>query len=244
MTFSYFLKQWIRQSWDHLGSLFLIACLFFLTVSMAVAPSAGVLAYYDNKEMPVFPGGLILFASLCVGLWGICLGWLAFHKSVDQLLGFQDFDWTDYLKNLLIYPLKSVLLALFLAVGIAVLLFNLITYPKILVGYPLLRGAALMVTSWMLLFLGLVQIHLVSFLTHQDRPFRTALGRAIKVTVWKPFRTFFLLCLEIPAVLFIPPFCFILPGVVVTANQLSLLILLEDWQDPYEKTTEAIEARA
>ena len=240
--FVYFLGQWAHQCWDHLGYLFLLGGLFFLTVSSAFGLFGCVSTYYSEGSLPFWPGGCLLLAGLVIGFWGCCLGWLAFHKSIDQILRFEDFEWLDYLRHLKTYLKESVLLAICLGGSVTILVFNLFAYRQMLRNDPILRGIALAGTLWMLLFVGMIQVHLVPFLTHQECPFRTALGRAIKVTLWKPFRTLFLLFLEMPAVLFIPPFCFILPSIAVVANQLSLMILLDDWEDPYEKTSEALRA--
>jgi len=127
------------------------------------------------------------------------------------------------------------------------LAFNLVTYPKMLSGSPVWGAAAVALVCWTALFLGMVQVHLVPFLVHQDRPFATALKRSATLAVWKPFRSFLILlvqCLSVYGSLVIPPLAFLLPGVFAVLSNLSLLILLEEWRDPYEKTPEAVRAGA
>ncbi|MCB9783037.1 MAG: hypothetical protein H6751_08755 [Candidatus Omnitrophica bacterium] len=241
--FSFYLAQWFRQCWDNLGRIFLISVLLFITAAAAWSPMAAYLSWTDEKTLSPLPGFALLLVALTLGCWGMCLGWLALHREADRLLAFEDSGWVDFFRGMKSLAFPS--LGYFLLVGGVggVLVFNAAVYPRMLADHPALRAVALAVTGWMLLFLGMVQVHLTAFLVHQDRPFPVALKRAAKVAIGRPFRSLFLLALQLlTLVLFFPPLCFILPGMVAMANQMSLAILLEEWKDPYEKTPEAMSA--
>ena len=72
----------------------------------------------------------------------------------------------------------------------------------------------------------------------------TVFRRAAVVALWKPVRTLTLLLIQIAfaALALFPPLFLILPSLYAVLSNLSLLMLLEEWRDPYEKTPEAIRA--
>lgn len=240
LSFSYFLRTWMHQSWDLIGPMLPVHSLFFVLVVGGFVPAGSFLAYADARTLPFLPWGMVFLASLGLGLWCACWGWLAFHRSMRELLSGGDPVWSDFFQELRAVFRTSIPFFSFLTFTGGVLAFNLFVYPTIFASQPALRLAAMTFTVWMLLFLGMVQVHLAAFLAIQEAPFRVALKRAVQVAFWAPFRSLLVLGFEAAtAVLFFPPLCFILPGMAVTANTLHLMILLEDWKDPYERTAEA-----
>lgn len=230
----------MRQSWDLIGPMLPVHSLFFVLVVGGFAPAGSFLAYAETRELPFLPWGALFLASIGLGLWCACWGWLAFHQSIHELLSGGDPAWSDFLQELRKSFRKSIPFFSFPAVVGGVLVFNLLVYPVLLETRPILKLAAMTLTVWMLLFLGMVQVHLAPILAIQESSFGTALRRAVRVSLWGPFRSLLMLVFEVAAaVLFFPPLCFILPGMAVMANTLHLMILLEEWKDPYERTAEA-----
>jgi len=242
----FLLFNWIRQSWDELGPLMLGSLFLFVLALFGLLPSAAYMSILTVREPPFLPYGVIFLLFCFLGLWLVVCAWFSVNRYVEQILTFQYPSWTTLFTSFPRYILTSLWTLLFFGTVLTVLLFNLTTYPRMFSGSPLLEVTAVSLTGWIILFVALVQVHAIPFLVHQDRPFLTAVRRAALVTVWKPFRSAFIFLIEILffPFSFLPPLCFVLPGVFAVLSNLSLLILLEEWRDPYEKTPEAIRAGA
>jgi uncharacterized membrane protein YesL len=243
----FLLGQWLRQGYDELGTALLLGFYLFFVGSVAFLPAVGMLALLPSGELSLFQFGWFHLPLVVVGGWLSLAAWLSLNCHLDQVLTFQYPTWRTFWAA---YPrclVRSLWTALLLGGGFGVLAFDMVMFPRMLSGIPYAGLAAVSVALWLALFLGMVQVHLIPFLVHQDRPFLTALKRATLVAVWKPLRTLFILVIEM---LFaytcfrIPPLFLMLPGLYSILSLLSLLILLDEWRDPYEKTPEAIRAGA
>ena len=245
-TVGYLLFNWIRQSWDEMGPLLLGSFLYYSLVIAGFVPAVVFVKLLGDKTTSLFPFGVILIVLSVFSIWVAVCGWFSLNRYVEQVLTFQYPAWTALFTSLPRCILPSLKFSLLAGIATAVLFFNLYAYPKMFAQFPMLRLVAVTLTLWIALYFALVQVHLIPFLVHQDCAFFTALKRAAMVVLWKPFRTFWVLVLEILFIVpsLFPPFAFIFPGIYAVLSNLSLLILLEDWQDPYEKTREALRAGA
>lgn len=246
-AFGYLLKQWLRQSYDELGPI--VLCGLFLIVMLfgAFAPLALIGSNPATLVGASTPPALLQLVFALFGLAGCALAWFAVIGYMDKILSFQYPTWSTLPGGLIRHLSPALATLLFLGLGASVLAFNLIMYPRMFPERPFLRLFGMAVTLWMGLFLGMVQVHLAPFLTHQGNPFRVALKRSAMVALWKPFRTAFILGVQtLFAMLCIqaPPLVLVLPGVFAALSVLSLLILLDEWRDPYEQTPESIRAGA
>ena len=244
-TLGYLLATWARQSYDELGKLALANGILFLAATLALAPSY-LLVRWTDEETASFPMGLLLLTVGFTGAWVIVCVWFAVNAYLERLFTFQYPTWTEALHGFGRHGAASFWTLTFFGGAVGVLAFNLWVYPVMLANHAFIRTLAIGLTLWIALFLALVQVHLIPLLVHQDRPFFTALRRAAKVAVWKPFWTLTILLIQMlfAALYLIPPFFLIVPSLYAALSNLSLLILLEDWKDPYEKTPEAIRAGA
>src|SRR5690606_11003321 len=192
------------------------------------------------------PFGVIWTLLLLLGPVWVLLNWLASNRVLVQTLTFKDPAWRELLPEAPRLIRGAPWLPGFIGLGGGLLLFNWVVYPQMLTGWPWLKLGALAVTGWMMVLVGMIQVHLVPFMAHQHCPFPVALRRSATVAFLNPFRTFSILVGQIVllALSLIPPMGFLLPGLYATLSLLSLLILLGDWQDPYEKTAEALRAGA
>lgn len=241
----YLLGQWIRQGYDELGTALMLGFYLLITSSLAFSPAVMVLAFVPSEQFSLFPVGWVHLLLLVAGGWLSLVAWLALNRHMEEVLTFQYPTWRTFWTSFTRYWLRALWTMLLLGGGFGILAFDVVMFPRMLEGIPYASLAAVSVTLWIALFLGMAQIHLVPFLVHQDRPFLVALKRATLVAVWKPIRTLFILLVEMLIVYTcfrIPPFILILPGLYSILSLLSLLILLDEWQDPYEKTPEAIRA--
>jgi uncharacterized membrane protein YesL len=247
LSLSYLVKHWMRQSYDEAGPLLLGGFYFLLVTFAAFAPTALSGQDVEGESGISLPHGALQAGFALFGIWIVMTGWLALNRYIEQILTFQYPGWLAYWVSFPRFLLTSLWLVLFFGAGFGVLAFDFLTYPQMLASMPYVRLLAISVTLWMVLLLAMVEVHLVPFLVHQNRPFWTALKRAALVAVWKPLRTLLLLGIEVFFVLVClrtPPLIFILPGAFAVLANLSLLILLDEWRDPYEKTPEAIRAGA
>jgi len=244
--FGYLFRTWLRQSWDEMGPL--IAGSFLWCALGAIGFGAARLYMGVVSEVPRVvenPVISILVPSF-IWLWTLSLGWCVLNGYVERILTFQHPTWRFLITSTARFLFPSLWVALYLGIGLGAVGFNLVVYQDMFRGAPALRVGAVTLTLWIGVFLLMIQVHLVPFLVHQDKPFLVALKRAAMVAVWKPFRTLSILALGVlllPLMAF-PPMCFLTPGVFAVLSNLSLLILLEEWRDPYEKTPEAIRAGA
>jgi len=247
MTIGYLLFNWIRQSWDEMGCLLLGSFLFSVPFFVGILFPCSVLARQFGETGPPPLASLApFFVLMFLGLWVVLCAWCSLNRYVEQILTFQYPAWTELFRSLPRYILPSLKILLFLGICFGVLAFNAFTYPKMLPEMPLVRLVAVTLTVWVILIVAILQVHLAPFIVHQDRPFFTLVKRAGLIALWKPFRSLLILVFQVFAILFsfVPPFCFVLPGIYAVLSNLSLLILLEDWHDPYEKTREALRAGA
>ena len=243
----YLLEQWLRQGYDELGTALLVGVYLLLVCAAAFAPAVGVLTLYPAEQMTLFQFSWMHLPLLILGGWLSLAAWFSVNRHLEQVLTFQYPTWKTFWSS---YPhclARSFWTALLLGGGYGILAFDILMFPKMLAGIPYAGLAAVSVALWIALFLGMTQVHLIPFLIHQDRPFLTALKRAALVAVWKPVRTLFILVLEMVfayTCLRIPPLILMLPCLYSILSLLSLLILLDEWHDPYEKTPEATRAGA
>jgi hypothetical protein len=241
----YLLSTWARQSYDELGKLVLLNGILFAATALVFTPTY-FLAGLMDEGTPFFPAGVLLILLGAFDLWVVLWIWFLVNAYLEKIFTFQYPGFREAFSDCGRRAVTSLGTLAFLGGTTGILAFNLWTYPAMLSNSPFLRFLALGVTLWVGLFLALVQVHLIPFLVHQDRPFFTALRRAAKVAVWKPFWTLTILLIQMlfAALYLIPPFFLIVPSLYAALSNLSLLILLEDWKDPYEKTPEAIRAGA
>ncbi len=243
----YLLAQWLRQGYDELGAALLLGFYLLLVCSAVFAPAVGVLTLYPAGQITLFQFGWLHLPLLIIGGWFSVAAWFSLNCHLEQVLTFQYPTWKTFWSS---YPrclARSFWPVLFLGGGFGILAFDILMFPRMLTGIPYAGFAAVSVALWIALFLGMTQVHLIPFLVHQDRPFLTAFKRAALVAVWKPVRTLFILLIEMIfayTCLQIPPLILMLPGLYSILSLLSLLILLDEWHDPYEKTPEATRAGA
>lgn len=243
----YLIRQWMRQAYDEVGAVIFVSTSFFLVVVISLSPAVFVLAGLPNSAVDPLWVSALHCGLLGIGLWFVTAAWLALHRHTEQILTFQYPDWWEFWRAFPGYLLKALWAFLVVFGGMAVLVFNLSMYPSLFREHPVPLLLSMAVTLWLLLFLGLIQVHLFPLLVHQERPFRVALKRAVMVAAWKPVRTFLILLLEglfLLLCVVLPFLFFLVPGAVTILSNLSLLILLDEWRDPYEKTPEAIRAGA
>ncbi len=243
----FLLGQWLRQGYDELGTALLLGFYLLIVCSAAFAPAIGVLVWLPSEQITLFQFGWLHLPLVLMGGWLSITAWLALNRHFEQVLTFQYPTWKTFWSSYLRSLIRSLWTTLLLGGGFGVLAFDVMMFPRMLAGIPYAGLVAVSTSLWIALFLAMIQVHLIPFLVHQDRPFLTALKRAAMVAVWKPIRTLFILGIEM---LFaytchqIPPLILILPGLYSILSLLSLLILLDEWRDPYEKTPEAIRAGA
>ncbi|NUN96616.1 MAG: hypothetical protein HUU16_10630 [Candidatus Omnitrophica bacterium] len=246
-SLGYLLKQWLRQAYDELGAAVLCGAFLIAILFAAFAPLALVGSHLPTPgSAPTSTVVLQIVLALC-GLSVSVMAWFAVLGYFDLILSFQYPAWSDLPTGLLRFPIPALTTLLVLGFGFGVLAFNLAVYPRMFPQWPLVRMLGMAVTLWMGLFLGMVQVHLGPFLVHQKRPFWVALKRSAMVALWKPFRTAFIFGIQaLFAVLCLqaPPLLLVLPGVFAALSVLSLLILLDEWRDPYQQTPESIRAGA
>lgn len=243
----FLLGQWLRQGYDELGTALLLGFYLLIACSVAFAPAVGILVWFPSEQFNLSQFGWMHLPLVLVGGWLSLTAWLALNRHCEQVLTFQYPTWKTFWVAYPKYLVHSLWTTLLLAGGFGVLTFDTLIFPKMLAGIPYAGMIAVSFSLWIGLFLGMVQVHLIPFLVHQGRPFLTGLKRAAMVAVWKPLRTLFILGIEMLFVytcLRIPPLILLLPGLYSILSILSLLILLDEWHDPYEKTPEAIRAGA
>ena len=243
----FLLGQWLRQGYDELGTALLLGFYLLIVCSAAFTPAIVILAWLPSEEINFSQFGWMHLPLLLVGGWLSLTAWLALSRHCEQVLTFQYPTWITFWVAYPRYLVQSLWTTLLLGGGFGVLVFDILMFPRMLEGIPYAGLVAVSFSLWIGLFLGMVQVHLIPFLVHQDRPFLIALKRAAMVAVWKPLRTLFILSIEMLfayTCLRIPPLILLLPGLYSILSILSLLILLDEWHDPYEKTPEAIRAGA
>lgn len=235
----YLLKTWLRQSYDEM------ALLCWLSVLSAL-PWIGLLVVVPRcgQWVPLPEIGQVVVAVLIslLGVWCAVAVWIAVQGQIERILTKHDPDGKDFFRSLPgCFPQALKVLATIVP-ALVVLGVNVMLYTQMLSNHPFWLLGAIGITFWLLLMVCMVQVHLIPFLVHQNRPYRTLLGRAIKVAIWRPGQTIFVMVLQIAlvyATLLAGPLLLIVPGMVAMLQVLSLLILLEDWRDPYEPTEAA-----
>lgn len=246
-SLGYLIFQWLRQAYDELG-LILLLDLYLLAVFMLSFAPAGLFAWLEEQSLLAFDEwNVVQMMLFLLGMWLSLNGWLALNHHFSQILTFQYPSWSLFWSSYLSFMKKSFFCTLVLGGGAGILIFDALVFPRMFPGQPLVSLTAVALAFWLLLFLGMVQVHLVPFLACQERPFGVAVKRAVTVALWKPVRTLFILLIQgafILSCLRLPPLIFILPGAYAILSVLSLLILLDEWRDPYEKTPEAVRAGA
>lgn len=246
-SIGYLALQWLRQSYDELGLILLLDLYLFIVIMLAFVP-AGLAAWLGEEQLLAYDQwNLAQIGLFLLGIWLSLNGWLALNHHCALILAFQYPPWSLFWTSYPRFLKKSLLYTLILGGATAILLFDAIVFPKMFPAQPMISLTAVALAFWLLLFLGMIQVHLIPFLVYQDRPFGTAMKRAATVALWKPIRTLFILLLQgvfVLSCLRFPPLIFILPGAYAILSVLSLLILLDEWRDPYEKTPEAIRAGA
>jgi uncharacterized membrane protein YesL len=244
MSIFYLLRHWLRQSYDEAGPI-LLGGFFFTVAAFAASAPAFLLAARGAQGSGALLMGEIVLASFAA--WMTTCAWLSLNRYLEQILTFQYPGWFLFWRVFPRYLAKALGMVLLLGGGAGILAFDFLAYPKMLASLPFLRWTAITLTAWMAIFLFIVQVHLAPFLVHQERSFFTALKRAAMVAAWRPFRALFLLVIQ--GILFlsclqVPPLVFLVPGLFAVLTNLSLLVLLDEWRDPYEKTSEAVRAGA
>jgi uncharacterized membrane protein YesL len=224
-----------------LGTIVLLSGFWTLGIALGAIPLVAFANWGAAAAEGTWFEPLSWMALSFLAAWWAFVLWLAMLGQTDRLLSFEYPEWRDLFRGIGEIMVASVGSFLLLGIVGGVLVFNLAIYPIMFSEAPVLKAIGQTLTSWMLLLLGMAQVHFIPILVHQKKPVWISIKRAIVLALLHPFRTILVLVMQ--GLLFvgsmIPPFGFLLPGLAAFLGVLSLLLLLDEWRDPYEKTAEA-----